>query len=185
MRRLTPQIGNLTLTDLTVTLPPEAVSERPPAREGRAPARGVAPETVRPGAAKPADPKAAEPRTGDPLAVTITPPPERRVALREASLTFGPPSDGVPSSSRLTLSGLSLPADLLAGQPIVGMLPAYGYRTVDLDVVADAAADAKARDLTVRDITISGRDIGTVRLSGTMGGIGRSFCPALSRPQRC
>ncbi|WP_342106664.1 hypothetical protein [Methylobacterium sp. SI9] len=172
MRRLTPQIGNLTLTDLTVTLPPEAVSERPPAREGRAPVRGVTPETVRPGAAKPADPKAAEPRTGDPLAVTITPPPERRVALREASLTFGPPSDGVPSSSRLTLSGLSLPADLLAGQPIVGMLPAYGYRTVDLDVVADAAADAKARDLTVRNITISGRDIGTVRLSGTMGGIG-------------
>lgn len=173
MRRLTPQIGNLTLNDLAIELPPEeAVPERSAARDGRAPARRTPPEGGRPGTSKLADPKTSEPRAGDPLAVTVTPPPERRIALREATLSFGPPSDGVPSSSRLTLSGLSLPADLLAGQPIVGMLPAYGYRNVDLDVVADAAVDAKARDLTVRDITISGRDIGTVRLSGTLGGIG-------------
>ncbi|MCJ2073624.1 hypothetical protein MKK75_33360 [Methylobacterium sp. J-030] len=168
MRRLTPQIGNLTLNDLAIALPPEAVPERPPAREARTPARGSVPEAARPGAGRPADPKAA----GDPLAVTVTPQPERRIALREAALAFGPPSDGVPRSSRLTLSGLSLPADLLAGQPIIGMLPAYGYRTLDLDVAADAAFDEKARDLTVRDVTVSGRDIGTVHLSGTLGGIG-------------
>ncbi|MEL6063227.1 MULTISPECIES: hypothetical protein [unclassified Methylobacterium] len=172
MRRLTPQIGNLTLSDLAIALPPEAAPERPPAREARAPGRGTGAEVARPGAGKSADQKASEPRIGDPLAVTVTPPPERRIALREATLAFGPPSDGMPSSSRLTLSGLSLPADLLAGQPIVGMLPAYGYRNVDLDVVADAAIDEKARDLTVRDVTVSGRDIGTVRLSGTLGGIG-------------
>ena len=31
---------------------------------------------------------------------------------------------------------------------------------------------AHARDLALREVTISGRDIGTVRLSGTLGGIG-------------
>lgn len=172
MRRLTPQIGNLTLNDLAITLPPEAMPERLPVREGRVPAHRAVPEGGRPGAGRLPDPKAMEPKAGDPLAVTVTPPPERRIALREAALTFGPPSDGVPSSSRLTLSGLTLPADLLAGQPIVGMLPAYGYRDIDFDMVADATVDTKARDLTVRDVTISGRDIGTVHLSGTLGGIG-------------
>jgi len=172
MRRLTPQIGNLTLTDLTMELPPEAAPERALQRDGRFPPRGPGTEAARLNAGKPADPKVSEPRAGDPLAVTVVPQPGRRVALREATLAVGPPSDGVPSSSRLTLSGLSLPADLLAGQPIVGMLPAYGYRDVDLDVVADAAVDAKARDLLVRDVTVSGREIGTIRLSGTLGGIG-------------
>ncbi|MCJ2085554.1 hypothetical protein MKK88_06030 [Methylobacterium sp. E-005] len=172
MRRLTPQIGNLTLNDLAIELPPEATPERTPHRDGRIPARGTGSETARLNAGKPADPKGVEPRTGDPLAVTVTPQPGSRIVLREASLAFGPPTDGVPSNSRLTLSGLSLPADLLAGQPIVGMLPAYGYRNVDFDVVADLAVDGKARDLLVRDITISGREIGTVRLSGTLGGIG-------------
>lgn len=161
MRRLTPQISNLSLNDLAIALPPEAVPERPPARERR-------PEPARPGAVRPVDPKSVS----DPLAVTVTPQPERRIALREATLALGPPSDGLPSSSRLTLSGLSLPAELVAGQPIIGMLPAYGYRDLDLDVVADAAIDEKARNLTVRDVTISGREIGTVRLSGTLGGIG-------------
>ena len=172
MRRLTPQIGNLTLNDLAIELPPEATPDHAPQRDGRVPPRGPGPEAARLNAGKPADPKASELRVGDPLTVTVVPPTGRRVALREATLAVGPPSDGVPSSSRLTLSGLSLPADLLAGQPIVGMLPAYGYRDVDLDVVADASVDAKARDLLVRDITVSGREIGTIRLSGTLGGIG-------------
>lgn len=38
--------------------------------------------------------------------------------------------------------------------------------------MADASLDGKARDLSLREVTISGRDIGTVRLSGTLGGIG-------------
>ena len=108
----------------------------------------------------------------DPLAVTVSPRPARQIGLRNAVLAFGPPSDGVPSTSRLSLNSLSLPADLLAGAPILGMLPVYGYRDLDLDVAADASLDEKARDLSLREITVTGRDIGTVRVSGTLGGIG-------------
>ncbi len=172
MRRLTPQIGDLTLDDLTIELPPEAEADRVLPREGRLPGRGPAPEPNRPIVGRLADPKAPEPRAGDPLAVTVAPHPPRRIALHAATLAVGPPSDGVPSSSRLTLSGLSLPADLLAGQPIVGMLPAYGYRDLDLDLVADATVDETARELSVREVVLSGRDVGTVRLAGTLGGIG-------------
>ncbi|SFL85459.1 hypothetical protein [Methylobacterium pseudosasicola] len=169
MRRLTPALGGLTLADLSIDLPPDAELPKPPQDPRPAP-RAAAPSKAVP--AKPIDAKAADPKPGDPLAVTITPAPTRRVALREAALSFGPPQDGVPSASRLTLSGLSLPADLVAGAPIVGALPAYGYRDLDLDLVADAALDGKARDLSLRDVTVSGRDIGTIRLAGTLGGFG-------------
>ncbi|SDN20760.1 hypothetical protein SAMN05216360_106275 [Methylobacterium phyllostachyos] len=180
MRRLTPQIGQLTLNDLSIELPPEAAPERLPPRDGRIPGRnseasranGGKPADLKPADPKPVEPKSAASTSGGPLAVTVAPRPAQRIALREAMLSFGPLSDGVPSSSRLTLSGLSLPAGLVAGQPIVGALPAYGYRDLNLDVVADAAVDQKARDLSVKELMISGRDIGTVRLSGTLGGIG-------------
>jgi len=175
MRRLTPQIGQLTLNDLSVELPPEAAPDRLPPRDGRLPGRTLEPSRAYGGKLvepRPIDPKTGDPKTGDPLAVIVVPQPAQRIALREATLSFGPVSDGVPSSSRLTLSGLSLPAGLVAGQPIIGTLPAYGYRDLDLDVVADAAVDQKARDLSVKEFMISGRDIGTVRLSGILGGIG-------------
>ncbi|MGH1589186.1 hypothetical protein ACRBEV_13495 [Methylobacterium phyllosphaerae] len=170
MRRLTPKLGNLTLTDLSMELPSDPGADHGPLRDGRSPVRGSAPEPGRAVTGKATAPKAAE--SADPLAVTVSPQAGRRIALREATLAFGPPSDGVPSTSRFSLSGLSLPADLLAGAPIVGMLPAYGYRDLDLDLVADATLDEKARDLALREVTVSGRDIGTVRLSGTLGGIG-------------
>ncbi|MBE7198090.1 MAG: hypothetical protein INR70_09825 [Parafilimonas terrae] len=172
MRRLAPTLGNLTLTDLSIDLPSEVAPDPAPPRDARAPARSAAPDASRPGVGRAADPKVADLKAGDPLAVTVSPRPARRIGLRNAVLAFGPPSDGVPSTSRLNLNGLSLPADLLAGAPILGMLPVYGYRDLDLDVVADASLDEKARDLSLREITVAGRDIGTVRLSGTLGGIG-------------
>jgi hypothetical protein len=172
MRRLAPKLGNFTLGDLSVELPPDAEPASPGPREGRTPIRAPGPEGSRPGAAKSPDGKPAEVRAGDPLAVTVAPHPPRRIALREAALAFGPLTDGVPSTSHLSLSGLHMPAELLTGAPIVGALPAYGYRDLDLDVVADAALDEKARDLSLREITVTGRDIGTVRLAGTLGGIG-------------
>ena len=172
MRRLAPTLGNLTLNDLSIDLPSEVAPDPAPPRDARAPARGAGPDASRPGIGKAADPKVADLKAADPVAVTVSPRPARQIGLRNAVLAFGPPSDGVPSTSRLSLNGLSLPADLLAGAPILGMLPVYGYRDLDLDVVADASLDEKARDLSLREIAVAGRDIGTVRLSGTLGGIG-------------
>lgn len=171
MRRLTPKLGNLTLSDLSIELPPEGEPERAPPRDGRAPARGGLADSGRAGPGRPADPRTGD-TAADPLALSVSPRPVRRIALREATLALGAPNDGVPSATRLSLSGLNLPADLVAGAPIIGMLPVYGYRDLDLDLVADATLDEKARDLALREVTVSGRDIGTVRLSGTLGGIG-------------
>ena len=173
LRRLVPALGSLSLSDLSIDLPPEAVEARKDApREGRVAARTRAPEGGRAGESRSSPAKPAEAGPADPLAVTVSPVPAPRVALRAASLGFGPMRGGVPTASRLSVSGLSLPADLVAGAPLVGALPAYGYRDLDLDLAADGAWDEAAREFALREITLSGRDIGTVRVSGLLGGIG-------------
>jgi hypothetical protein len=93
------------------------------------------------------------------------------VTLRNAAITFGPPQDGVPTASRISLTGLTLPASTVAGVPGLGSLAAYGYQDLDLNVIADTAWDEAKRELALREISVSGKDMGTLRLAGTLGGI--------------
>lgn len=103
-----------------------------------------------------------------------SPPPAAalHIGLRDGSLTFGPPRDGVPTKGRASLSGLTLPASAVAGIPGLGSLGAYGYRDLDLTVVADTAWNEDAKELAVSEVSVSGKDMGTVRINGTLGGIG-------------
>ncbi|GJD93063.1 hypothetical protein [Methylobacterium iners] len=100
------------------------------------------------------------------------PEPAAHLGVRSASMTFGPPRDGVPTASRLSLSGLTLPASTVAGVPGLGSLGLYGYRDLDLNLVADTSWDEGTRELSVREISLSGKDMGSLRLNGTVGGIG-------------
>jgi hypothetical protein len=138
LRRLTPVIGTLSLTDLSLDLPGDP-------------------------AAKPRDPAVQ-----DPLAKTAP----MHIGLRTAAMNFGPPRDGVPTAGRIDLTGLTLPASAVAGVPGLGSLGLYGYGDLDLTVVADTTWDAAAKELKLGEISISGKDMGTVRINGLLGGIG-------------
>lgn len=94
------------------------------------------------------------------------------VGLRDASMTFGPPKDGVPTASRLSLSGLTMPASAVSGFPVLSSLGLYGYRDLDLNIVADSAWDESAKELALREVSVSGKDMGTLHLNATLGGIG-------------
>lgn len=148
LRQLTPLIGTLALQDLSLDLPTDAPAP-PTARPGLS--AGI------PGAKAPAAPPA------DGLA---------HLGLRTASISFGPPREGVPTAGRISLSGLTLPAASVAGVPGLGALETYGYRDLDLNLVADTAWDEGTRELSVREVSVSGKDMGTLRLNGTLGGIG-------------
>ncbi|MBX9931105.1 MAG: hypothetical protein K2Y56_06145 [Methylobacterium sp.] len=115
------------------------------------------------------DPLTKDPLTRDPskTAETLT-----HVGLRDASMSFGPPRDGVPTAGRLSVSGLTLPAATVAGVPGLGSLGLYGYGDLDLSAVAETSWDETARELTFREVSIAGKDMGSLRLNGTIGGIG-------------
>lgn len=154
MRRLTPLIGTVTLSGLSLDVPTEA---EPAAKERSAGGRRTPPAPSSDPLAKTAPASAAAPL---------------HVGLRDATMTFGPPRDGVPTASRLSLSGLTMPSSVVAGLPGLGSLGLYGYRDLDLDVVADSAWNEGARELALREVSISGKDMGTLHLNATLGGIG-------------
>ena len=162
LRRLTPAVGGLALQDLNVEIPSDPV---PASREG---GKELGTESGKaagkpPAAARPGDPLGTPAATG---AVPI------RLTLRSGALTLGPLRDGVPTASRLDLSGLTFPAAMVAGLPVLGALPDYGYADLDLNLVVDSAWDEDKREVTLREMTLSGRDIGSLRLAGTIGGMG-------------
>ncbi|MCK2055694.1 hypothetical protein [Methylobacterium sp. 37f] len=142
LRLLTPALGTLALKDLSLDLPAEPQNGRDPVRD---PARD------------PGDKAAAAPM---------------HVGLRDGSLNFAAPRDGVPTAGRLSLSGLTLPASAVAGVPGLGSLGLYGYRDLDLALVADTAWDESARELKLGEVSVSGKDMGSVRINGMIGGIG-------------
>ena len=163
LRRLTPAIGGLTLQDLSVEMP-----------------GAPAPAVGEPGRTTAKASPAGDP-LGAPASRAASP---LRLALRSGALTFGPLRDGVPTASRLDLSGLTFPAAMVAGVPVLGALPAYGYADLDLNLVVDSGWDEDKREVTLREMTVSGRDIGSLRLAGTIGGLGpelfASHIPAAS-----
>ncbi len=168
MRDLAAGLGTLTLTDLVTDLP----DDPPPAKRGalETPSQKQAEAAARPLVKSRVVETRPDVKAGDPLAVV--PPPTNRITLREASLGPVPAGAGAPGSTRLSLTGLSLPASLVAGQPLIGALPAYGFGDLDLDVAADAAWDESARTVTLNEVSVSGRDIGRVKVTGQFGGIG-------------
>lgn len=108
----------------------------------------------------------------EPAAPGKAPEAVAHLGLRNASISFGPPREGVPTASRFSLSGLTLPSAAVAGVPGLGSLALYGYSDLDLNLVADTAWDEGTRELAVREVSVSGKDMGTVRLNGTIGGVG-------------
>lgn len=146
LRQMTPVLGTLAFKDLSLDLPPDEVpaSPKPPAKP--------------PGVVSPALP---------PVATAPT-----HIGLRDGALAFGPLRDGLPTTGRANLSGLTLPASAVAGIPGLGSLGAYGYRDLDLDVVADTAWNEAAKELSFGEVSVSGKDMGRVKINGTLGGIG-------------
>lgn len=166
-RRLATGLGTFTLTDLTVDLPPETPVQKRGALD--TPREKLA-QGAKPARARMAEARAPDAKAGDPL-VPI-PAKVNRVVLRRGVFGPGPVVEGAPASTRLTLTGLDVPASLAAGLPLVGALPAYGYGDLSFDMSADAAWDDAARTVALRDVTLSGKDIGTVKLAALFGGIG-------------
>ncbi len=110
---------------------------------------------------------------GTPAAPAAPPGASWKLGLRTADLTTQAPEQGAPTGGRLAVDGLtlSLPANGRAGalEPVA----ALGYRDLDLAGVLDSRWSPATGELTLRDLTLSGRDMGKIRLSGQVAGLSR------------
>ncbi|TGD95526.1 hypothetical protein [Methylobacterium nonmethylotrophicum] len=96
-----------------------------------------------------------------------------RFALRSASLDASEPRDGVPTASRFAFDGFTCAVPPGTAAPVLSDLAGLGYTALDLSGLVDARWDEAAREVSLRDVTLSGKDMGTVRITGTIGGIGK------------
>ncbi|SEP32184.1 hypothetical protein SAMN04487843_11154 [Methylobacterium sp. ap11] len=143
MRRYAPALARIAVESLDVDLP----AQGSPGQGSPAPGPGA-----------------------DPLRQASGP---LRFALRGGSLAMSEVRDGVPTASRLTIDGLTgaVPPDTTA--PLLSDLAGLGYTGLDLSGTVDARWDEAARELTFKDVTLTGKDMGTARITGTIGGIGK------------
>ena len=96
-----------------------------------------------------------------------------RIGLRGAEFRAERPVNGVPTESRLSMDGLTvaIPAD--TKQDGLRDVAALGYRELDLSWIMEVGWSEAARELAVREFSLSGRDMGTARARATIAGIGK------------
>ncbi|AWB23473.1 hypothetical protein DA075_23380 [Methylobacterium currus] len=96
-----------------------------------------------------------------------------RFAVRSADLAMSEPRDGVPTASRLAFDGFTCAVPPGTTAPVLADLAGLGYTALDLSGTVDARWDEATREVTFRDVTFTGKDMGTARITGTIGGIGK------------
>ncbi|MCF4124338.1 hypothetical protein [Methylobacterium sp. SyP6R] len=96
-----------------------------------------------------------------------------RFAVRNAALAMSDPHDGVPTASHFTFDGFTCAVPPGTTAPVLADLSGLGYTALDLSGSLDARWDEAAREVSFRDVTLTGKDMGTARITGTIGGIGK------------
>ncbi|AWN51326.1 hypothetical protein [Methylobacterium sp. 17Sr1-1] len=111
----------------------------------------------------------AQPTAEDPLKASGP----LRFAVRNADLAMSDLRDGVPTASRLAFDGFTCAVPPGTTAPVLADLAGLGYTSLDLSGTAETRWDEAAREVIVKDVTLTGKDMGTARITGTIGGIGK------------
>lgn len=96
-----------------------------------------------------------------------------RFAVRSTALAMSEPRDGVPTASRFSFDGFTCAVPPGTEAPILSDLAGLGYTALDLSGTLDARWDEAAQEVTLRDVTLTGKDMGSAKITGTIGGIGK------------
>ncbi len=96
------------------------------------------------------------------------------VTVDSFAVDLGNVVDGAPNEGRLTVAGINVPGSVLkaAGQGS-STLTDLGYDSLSLNVGVAGSYDAAKSALTINGITLDGKDMGKLSISGTFGGVPR------------
>ena len=96
------------------------------------------------------------------------------VTVDSFAVDLGNVVDGAPNEGKLTVAGINVPGSVLkaAGQGS-STLTDLGYDSLSLNVGIAGSYDAAKSALTINGITLDGKDMGKLSISGTFGGVPR------------
>lgn len=88
------------------------------------------------------------------------------------SVTADAPYEGVPTNLRLSIDNLAFDLPEGTGEEFIDMARGFGYERLDLSAGFAARWNEAGQELVLSDLSVSGVDIGSVSLRGTIGGVG-------------
>lgn len=111
---------------------------------------------------------------------TATPPasglPERiKFSMKSYELALNKPFNGIPTDIRVAYEDMSLPLPANSSEEMYQQLRKLGYDRVTISSNLEANWDEASQSLIIKDLSLSGKDMGKVSMSGLMGGFTKEF----------
>ncbi|TNB46330.1 hypothetical protein FF124_17495 [Martelella lutilitoris] len=97
------------------------------------------------------------------------------VAVKDFSLALKDPVNGIPSEVRMMINELKLNLAENDDNEALALLRQLGYEEVTISENFALRWDKTNNELIVEDISLSGEDMGSISLSGVVGGFGEAF----------
>ena len=105
--------------------------------------------------------------------------PERiNVRLGQFLLSAKNEIQGIPTDITLGIDNLAFNLPEHSSEPGFQTIRALGYTAIDLSAKVAAAWNEQAREVSIGSVSVSGADMGSVRMTGRLGNIGREVFEA-------
>jgi hypothetical protein len=108
-------------------------------------------------------------------AVTSSAPERIRFTLKSYELALAKPYNGIPTDIRISYEDLSVPMPADVEDEAFTQLRQLGLDQLVFSSNTEAAWDEANQNLVIKDISLSGKDLGSFSLSGLMGGFTKQF----------
>jgi hypothetical protein len=178
---LMPEFGTIRVAGLAVDMPgsdPSALTDGETSEEDAS-----ASEAEPPVGAEPAPDAEAEAEVqgetateAPPVETAVPSVPERvRFTLDTYEVALNKPRNGIPTDVRVSYRDLSMPIPADAADESFKALRKIGLDTLSFSANVELAWDEPSENLVVKDISLSGKDLGSFALSGLLGGASKDF----------
>ncbi|WP_319520327.1 hypothetical protein [uncultured Martelella sp.] len=97
------------------------------------------------------------------------------IAMKDFTLALKAPFNNIPTDIHMSLEDLTYGLADNADDPVFETIRQLGYETVTVSENIQIHWDRENEQLVVEDITLSGQDMGSVSLSGLIGGFNEAF----------
>ncbi len=102
--------------------------------------------------------------------------PERiQFAMKSYEVALNKPYNGIPTDVRVAYEDMSLKVPAQGSDEFYQQLRKLGYDRLTMSSNFEANWDEANQTLNIKDISISGKDMGSVSMSGLMGGFTKEF----------
>jgi hypothetical protein len=95
--------------------------------------------------------------------------------MKSYELALNKPFNGIPTDIRVAYEDMSLPVPANSREEMYQQLRKLGYDRVNVSSNLEANWDEASQSLVIKDLSVSGQDMGKISMSGLLGGFTKEF----------